>query len=168
MKANEFITEVFERPVAWSEWTGYSESPFAYSFIIDDHGYKVHFNNETVFRTDGFEIGFSLVKLGPDSKINPNDPGATNLSNTGNEFKVFATVLDIIKAFIKTHHPEMLTFSAKEPSRKRLYRSMVKLLKQEGFSTYYTNDADDDPEEEYYYAFSDKRALAQKNGVTHI
>lgn len=52
------------------------------------------------------------------------------LSGTGNEVVVFSTVLAIMQEVDRKLHPIELQFSAKEPSRKRLYDRMVRVLAQ--------------------------------------
>lgn len=52
------------------------------------------------------------------------------LSGTGNEVVVFSTVLAILQEVDRKLHPIELQFSAKEPSRKKLYDRMVRILAQ--------------------------------------
>ncbi len=47
---------------------------------------------------------------------------------TGNQMQVFATVVDIMREFIKNYKPDELTFSANEPSRNKLYKRMIDTL----------------------------------------
>lgn len=49
-------------------------------------------------------------------------------TGTGDEVRVFATVIDIVRDFVKNHHVIALTFAAadKEPSRVKLYNRMAK------------------------------------------
>lgn len=50
------------------------------------------------------------------------------ITGTGNAFKVFATLTEIIREFVEQKQPEYITFSAKEPSRQRLYNRWSKTL----------------------------------------
>lgn len=53
-----------------------------------------------------------------------------DITSSGNEFRVFATVVDIIKAFLDKYDPKALTFSAEksEGSRAQLYQKLVSRL----------------------------------------
>jgi hypothetical protein len=125
---NQYITltEGFDKPYKW-EWNrGGLQSVKSASFVTDSGGgYRVKFtqrnvkylqpfNNSNVWTTD-----FSLK----------NDWGSSwGISGTGDAFRVFATVIDIMKDFLKDENPDAVTFSASEKSRKELYRAMIKRL----------------------------------------
>jgi hypothetical protein len=51
-----------------------------------------------------------------------------DISKTGNEFKVFATVAEILNEYLKKVEPEIFWFTAKEPSRAKLYDRFAKLI----------------------------------------
>jgi predicted chitinase len=51
-----------------------------------------------------------------------------NLTNKGDQFTVFATVVNAIKEYDERYAPKYLIFSAKEANRKSLYTQMVKRL----------------------------------------
>ncbi len=74
--------------------------------------------------------------------------GDTELTGKGNAFKVFTTVLAIVKEFSDMEKPEILTFSAGEPSRKRLYQhfsdSIEKYLPNYSFMGVTLNPGDKD------------------------
>jgi len=53
--------------------------------------------------------------------------GRYDLTKTGDSFRIMATVIDILKAFIKIETPGEITFSAKEPSRRQLYGRLVSM-----------------------------------------
>jgi len=48
---------------------------------------------------------------------------------SGNEFKLFAGAVQTFKQFVAKYHPDCVTFSGEEESRKRLYRRFVKSVK---------------------------------------
>lgn len=50
------------------------------------------------------------------------------VTGSGDAFKVLATVVEIIKKYVDEHHPATIFFSAKEPSRVKLYDSILKKL----------------------------------------
>ena len=45
-----------------------------------------------------------------------------------NKYRIFATILEIIKASIKIHKQMFIVFSARENSRQKLYDRMIKVL----------------------------------------
>ena len=51
-----------------------------------------------------------------------------DISKTGNEFKVFATVAEILNEYLKKVKPDNFWFTAKEPSRAKLYDRFAKLI----------------------------------------
>jgi len=48
------------------------------------------------------------------------------ITNKGDQFRVFATVFDVISEFLKKIKPSAFTFAAKEDSRNKLYSMMIK------------------------------------------
>ena len=62
----------------------------------------------------------SLKQLGKDV-----DSNIFKISGTGDQFRVFATVQDIVKDFIIKHAPDLIAFSASEFSRRRLYSTFT-------------------------------------------
>jgi phosphoglycolate phosphatase-like HAD superfamily hydrolase len=54
--------------------------------------------------------------------------GQYNITGGGKALEIFATVGDIVKDFVKKKDPEHLYFSAKEASRKKLYRIIMRKL----------------------------------------
>ena len=63
-----------------------------------------------------FNIDFNYLE-----KLGKHVRDAFKLSGTGNQFRVFATVQDIMKDFIIKKKPDLIEFSAAEPGRRRLY-----------------------------------------------
>jgi hypothetical protein len=64
-----------------------------------------------------FEVEFALV--GGDG---PN----VGITGTGDQFKIFATVMDVLRDFIKSQAPDRVTFEAKEKSRFDLYKALIR------------------------------------------
>lgn len=54
--------------------------------------------------------------------------GMYAVTGTGDSFRVMATVIDIVRAFIATEHPSEIQFSAKERSRRKLYERLLALV----------------------------------------
>lgn len=55
----------------------------------------------------------------------------TDIQNTGDARRVFATVIDIVKNYVAENKPKEIVFTAAEPSRIRLYDAFVKRLDRE-------------------------------------
>ena len=65
---------------------------------------------------------FDLRRAGTDIE------GMYAVTGTGDSFRVMATVIDIMRAFIATEHPSEIRFSAKERSRRKLYERLLALV----------------------------------------
>jgi hypothetical protein len=69
------------------------------------------------------EVIFNMIN-------NEGDP-SIGIENTGDARRVFATVIDIIKKYTSMNKPIEIEFSAKEPSRVRLYDAFIRRLDRE-------------------------------------
>ena len=71
----------------------------------------------------------------------PGKPGSMGITGSGDEFNVFATVIEITKAFMRTHGIDTLSFTAakSDRNRSRLYQRMVNRLVPPGWK----QDVDD-------------------------
>ena len=67
----------------------------------------------------------------PNPRRNDSDKSGYGIISTGNEFKVMATVVAIIRDFIAKKRPGAITFNADEPSRRKLYTKMMPLVPAE-------------------------------------
>jgi len=65
----------------------------------------------------------NLVNIQFELEDDPNEKGKNTfgITNTGNEFLVFATVIDIMKDYENNFNVDWWTFTATEPSRRKLY-----------------------------------------------
>jgi hypothetical protein len=116
------LQEVLNKPVSY-RWRQQSSDNWAGSFEID--------NNEYIWEAESgrdlhsFEIVFAM-------KSNNSKSGASNyrddVTKSGNEFKVFATVAKMTDDFIKKEDPKKFSFTAKEKSRQKLYNRFAKQL----------------------------------------
>ena len=79
-----------------------------------------------------YNVAFSINTSGTNV---PKPEDAYGVSGTGNEYLVFATVMDIMKDFAKEFPVDWWTFSSKEqePSRKKLYDRMASRFSGEVF-----------------------------------
>ena len=138
MRLLHYINESFNRPYKYKIYDKIPFEYFGYKFQTDDGGdYLVDFN---YFSQIGGNIPFEkiLMKHNLDTKSYEgyiiafykveDDRDNIYLTGSGNAQRVLATVLVIIKDFIKREEPQFLTFSAEERSRIKLYDRMIKVL----------------------------------------
>lgn len=114
MRAKEFITELFSPkgslPIEWESHMG-----SVYATAIDHNTGKkieIHFWQ---LPEGAVEIDFMVDE-------------SYQLTNKGDQFIIFATVVNAIKEYDDRYAPKYLVFSAKESNRKSLYSQMVKRL----------------------------------------
>ena len=127
MRLYNYITESFNRPYKYKCDGGYGDYDIGYSFETDA-GIKYTFDAVLNDEEDGknsWDIAFYLKDY--KNKINLNTQYYF-LSGTGDAMRVMATILVIIKDFIKQIKPQYITFDAKEKSRQKLYDRMIKVL----------------------------------------
>lgn len=77
-----------------------------------------------------------LVNVQFELEDDPNEKGKNTygITKTGNEFLVFATVMDIMKDYKSNFNVEWWTFTATEPSRRKLYDRMATRFSGEVFT----------------------------------
>ena len=109
MRANEFLSELLDRPlpIKWDEEPGYVR---AYFDVNGKEG-MVKFYYEAFVWTIDFFID-----------------GRHDITGQGDELVIFSTVSKAILEFISKHNPNLIAFSAKEPSRAKLYKRMSQRL----------------------------------------
>ena len=109
------LTEILNKPAEW-KWFKTSSRQWTALFIIDDNKYVFQAETSDMER---WQITFEIRGTGG----KPHD-----ISKTGNEFKVFATVAEILNEYLKKVKPDIFWFTAKEPSRAKLYDRFAKLI----------------------------------------
>ena len=119
MRANEFVTELFEPGKPW-QWSFQGSEEAVAVFHVGEVPYMFH-----AYGSDGeWEAEFKRhgSKLDRSQKF--------GLTGTGNSAEVMSTVVDIMRAFLEKYKDkiQVLTFSAKEDSRQGLYARMIKRL----------------------------------------
>ena len=118
MRANEFITELFDGG-KW-KWTYQDKNQVSAAFTVGG----VHYTFTAVQDPDeapgDWDVDFK----------DPKDPRGWRLTGTGHAPQVLGIVVEIIKAFIKSKKASIrrMIFAAKEESRQSLYARMVKRL----------------------------------------
>ena len=109
------LTEILNKPAEW-KWFKTSSREWKALFTIDDNKYVFKAETSDMER---WQITFEIRGAGG----KPHD-----ISKTGNEFKVFATVAEILNEYLKKVKPSVFWFTAKEPSRAKLYDRFAKLI----------------------------------------
>ena len=109
------LLEVLNKPAEW-KWFKTSSREWKALFTIDDNKYVFKAETSDMER---WQITFEIRGAGGE----PHD-----ISKTGNEFKVFATVAEILNEYLKKVKPDNFWFTAKEPSRAKLYDRFAKLI----------------------------------------
>ena len=113
MKFQTYLNELFDTQVPIKiEWQELSD--LRYSFVIDGKKYEFDADNEK----GSWEIVFTYR----------GDKASTGITGTGNAAQVFSAVAKCIDMFLKKYKPNQFWFSAKEPSRKKLYDKFSKLI----------------------------------------
>jgi hypothetical protein len=122
------------------------DSPYPWKLVDEDNRFfRADFttaeNRNYSFRastntTLGWEILFVLQGIG----------GGLGITDTGDQFKIFATIVDILKYFLQQYEPEKFHFSADkaEGSRVRLYKIFAGKIETEASYTYRILDAGDE------------------------
>ena len=148
MKLTNILLEVFDKPYSWnqikndSDWKRYTfktESDVIYAVRIEEGVHGV------------WDISF-VAQVGNKSTI--------YRTNTGDSVRVFATVMDILKSFLKTTYVKKIIFTADTTdgsSRSRLYTALVNRYASEaGFDVDSIRTAGDD----IIYTLSNKKKPA--------
>lgn len=105
------LQELFDKPLPWkwvirtlSSWDALFDASTGEGYIDFKQSYP-----------GDWSIAFSI-------------DGNEEVSGEGDEFKIFSTVVDIIKDFIEENKPTKIRFEAKESSRIKLYNRLAKVL----------------------------------------
>lgn len=124
-EAHMLIQEILSSPY---EYTGArrNEEQYCASFKAGDR--MIHVDLYKLPRAgEHWELTFEERKEG--------QPGSLGITGSGDEFKVFSTVVEIVKKFITTNPVDSLTFTAEKTqgNRSRLYQRMVDRLLMPGW-----------------------------------
>jgi len=128
MRINEILLELFSKnfqPNPDNSFAFIDASPgFQFKFIIGDNGYTVELSP-----MNGIGRAIQRVEFGLKTK---NSPMAWDIAGTGSSATVFELVAYGLREIISNHSDiEGLFFTAKEPSRRKLYQRLIKLLAAE-------------------------------------
>lgn len=93
------------------------------------HAYKTYAHYARAHDQDGRVIDINFVPMPDDIvDISFDRGGRMDITGKGNAAQVLATVVDAINKYIKAEQPYMISFSASEDSRAKLYQHMIKRL----------------------------------------
>jgi hypothetical protein len=114
MQLNEVLNKPYDLRVTSTDHLNWSAR-----FTTDDNiDYAIYIENDY----SAWEVTFKANAMDA-AKM---DKSPVDILNTGNAFRVFATVLYFVQKFIEKIEPQRITFSAKEPSRQKLYSALIK------------------------------------------
>lgn len=162
----QVINEVFNKPVKW-KWTKRERDYYVAEFNVEDSGETVPMMIRITSRFDLasareiaegkgraiWEFVFSTSKDYAKGK-GKSDIDIQNFKDPKAKFVVFSTVIEAGKEYAKKVKPEIFYLTAKEPSRKKLYKIMTKRFSKElGFNL----DIFTMGGLEYYMLFKDKK-----------
>jgi hypothetical protein len=145
MRAAEFITESLNQPYPWEVRTD-RPGRFLAKFQTEvGYGY---------FDAEEWELAWDI-------NFSIND--AYDVTGGGDQFRIFATIMDIAKHWIDKHRPQRIKFSSDKSggqlSRSRLYSAMCnKFAKQFG---YHWASEEDSTNSEYTGRVLDKFVLVK-------
>ena len=118
----QYLNEVLNNSYKW-EFDGENsgDDGFMYKFTTDSGlQYQVYMVSQGQGWKLSFNIDFNYLR-----NLGKSVDDAFKLSGTGDQFRVFATVQDIIKDFITKKKPNVIEFTAAEDSRRRLYSTFT-------------------------------------------
>ena len=163
------LFELFDNPVSDIEWEETVLGEDA-RFRVGEYVYNVSFSPvpPDAFEEDRsiprslmamidndvapIDIEFQQYKAAPKNSFITGTDGTHEITGTGNEIKVFSTVVDIIQNWISRNPNEQLVYiSAKEPSRVKLYRRMVNSFAKGKKVWELVSTDDEKPAENYTY-----------------
>ena len=113
------LQEVLDK-IASYKWSDKKYDQWLGSFVVGDSKYMIAIE-QGGGGAHGAGAGWEIIffNISKDSE---------EITGSGGEFVVFATVAKMLDDFLKKVKPTKFYFSAKEPSRRKLYDRMSKLL----------------------------------------
>jgi hypothetical protein len=126
---SNFLTELFDKPLK-----------YRLSHSIEDREEVYEFKTP---KGQNIEVGIIVAKNGAyEFMFDSDGDGEATKTNKGEEFRIFATVLKILKEFVDDEAPDHFFIDAvrKEPSRVRLFQSMIRRFLQQ-YSDYESRES---------------------------
>lgn len=126
------LSELFDNPVQY-KWVSKDQfgwlGEFRIDFEDDYYEYETSIINDDKY---GNIIEFELVDTSLEGFTGKNSMDIVNVK--GVQYKAFSTVIKMVKEWIRFVEPENLAFSAKEPSRVKLYKRFAKIITDLGYT----------------------------------
>jgi len=123
----QYLNEVLNNPYEW-KLVRTTIHNIEYRFTTDSGIVYVvglgRLGEATRLTSKDWDLYFSISENNM-KELGKDDSDTFKISGTGDQFRVFATVQDIVKDFIIKHDPDLIAFSAAEPSRRRLYSTFT-------------------------------------------
>ena len=128
------LAEVFTKPKGKIKWKRKSATKWDGVFSVDEREFRfmaligaiddseLHPYEDKVDKKETWNVSFHQSKVGGKRATD------TGITGAGKPIEVFNGALAAIKEFVKGAKPKYIYFSAKEPSRMKLYNLMVKKL----------------------------------------
>ena len=138
------LSEVFDSKPAPIKWAYKSPKEWQGKFDIEELSMSITMTKESG-DTDTWDIGFGVSPMRSRVSKKMYDmikkKGGHSILGTGNQGKVFSTVMNAIKYFASKVKPKKITFTASEISRMKLYKRMViKFAPSLGYKPIMTGD----------------------------
>ena len=127
------LTEVFTKPKGKLKWKTKTAKKWNAEFSVGDRKFEfmalkgavddseLYPHEDEVDQKEAWSVGFVQAGTGKGS-------ARTDITGEGKPIEIFNKALAAMKEFVKGAKPKYIYFSAKEPSRMKLYNLMVKKL----------------------------------------
>lgn len=151
MSFKQYVTELFDKTVAVHQTKDFGEDGGVWSFTLNGAEYHVGIafvklkpfspkamkDNEIIKKHNGaYDIAFYAIA----DNVFKQKTYKFDLIGGVDSLKVFATVIKVVKDYFKGQGKVPITFSAKEPSRIKLYSKFAKILDPSYTTIHYDGD----------------------------
>lgn len=121
--------ELFDKPVPFYIRRN-EDSRFEATFTVGDINYlfSAVWMDSKYFGDQITEDFYNVEFIAEGSRVSDKPSDTYGISGTGHQFTVFATVAVLLDNLIRSNEPSAFAFTAKEPSRQRLYDTFAKKI----------------------------------------
>lgn len=122
------VIELFTKPVPFDREVHYDKIVYIFTITGKDgvdkqYQAQIWKDDDLRWGEKSWEVIFELVWLGQEKIFSF---GREAITGSGDAIAVFSTMGSILKDFVKTQKVDVIRFSAKEPSRIKLYKTLSK------------------------------------------
>ena len=128
MRANELV-EAFDNPLQIN-WQSQSDKHWYGEFTVEALDYSIVFTKDPDYLFEGkpvsvWDLSFTLTENG--------FSGTSVIGTSSNHMKIFATVIQAIRVFLKAQNPEFIMINAYKENQNRfkLYDRLAKVFAKE-------------------------------------